>query len=297
MSIDKKYIQESRPYRRESINNQANAKNVYWGKVISIDDPSEGGRIKIRVPELDTKTPDENLPYCYPLVPKFFHIYPQVGEVVRIILEDPAYPQRSRYWIGSVISQLQKVGFDGITTALNTTNVGVGRPEKALSQYPNARGVFPEKNEIALIGKDNTDVILRNSQVEIRAGKHEVGDVFELNRTNPASFSLTYEQPNGGTETRSTSLIISDKIALISHDGIPKFKASEIDEEERNRIIANAHPLARADVLLQILEVYRRAIFQHVHPYAKLPADKSSAIVDLERLDLTSMLQNNILIN
>lgn len=296
-NFERKYVQETNPYKRQFINNEKDVKNIYWGEVVSIDDPTQGGRIQVRIPELDINIPDENLVYSYPMLPKFFHLYPQVGEVVRIFIEDTRYPQRSRYWMGSVISQLQKVNFDGVYTALNTTNIGRGTPDTAISEFPNARGVFPEQNEIALIGKDNTDVILRDKQVEIRAGKHEFNDVLTLNKLNPASLSLTYEKPSGNTQTRSTSLLISDKIALISHDGIPKFKAAEIDEDERNRIIAEGHPMARADVLAEILEIFRKAILEHIHGYPKLPADKSGAIIDLENIDLESFLQKNIVIN
>lgn len=296
MSFDRKINHES-PIDRKFSGKRTNIKNVYWGEVVSIVDTTEGGIIKVRIPELDTKTPNENLPDCYPFIPKFIHLYPKVGEVVRIILEDFEYPQRSRFWVGTVISQLQKINYDGLYTALNTTNIGRGTPDKALSQYPKAKGVFPSQNEIALIGRDNTDVILRDKQVEIRAGKHEYDDVFSLNKKNPASMSLTFEKPSGGTETRSLSLILADKIALISHDGIPKFKAADVDEDERNRIIENGHPMVRGDVLAEILEIFRKAIFEHIHPYAKMPSDKSGIILDLEKVDLESIKQNNIVIN
>lgn len=296
MTFERKITQETNPYKR-NINVQKPVRNIYWGEVISIDDPTEGGRIKVRIPELDTKTPNDNLPDCYPLMPKFFHVYPQVGEVVRIILEDTITPQRSRFWVGSVISQLQNINFDGVYTSQSTTNIGFTTPERAISEFPNARGVFPEINEIALIGRDNTDVILKNSEVQIRAGKHERDNILELNKTNPATMILTFEDVTGNTQTRSTSILLSDKIALISHDGIPKFRAAEIDQEERERIINNAHPMVRGDFLVNILEIFRNAIINHIHPYSTLPSDQSGIIVDLENINLEILKQNNILIN
>lgn len=294
MTYERKIIQQSNLYERTG-NKEKMVRNVYWGEVVSIKDDTDGGRIKVKIPELDTKTPDVNLPYCYPLIPKFIHIYPKVGEIVRIVLEDVNTPQRSRFWVGSVISQLQNVKYDNGFRALSTTNIGQTTPLQAISTIPDAKGVFPLKEDVALIGRDNTDVILREKEVQIRAGKHELNNVLALNKQNPASISLTYEQVSG--KTRSTTLVLSDKIAFISHDGIPKFKATDIDEKERNKIIKEGHPTVRGDVLAEILEIYRQAIINHVHPYPKLGSDKSGIILDLEKINLESFKQKNILIN
>ena len=58
MTFERKITQETNPYKR-NINVQKPVRNIYWGEVISIDDPTEGGRIKVRIPELDTKTPND----------------------------------------------------------------------------------------------------------------------------------------------------------------------------------------------------------------------------------------------
>ena len=296
MTYEKKTIIQSNPYKRP-INQEKSVKNVYWGEVISIRDNIEGGRIQVRIPDLDNKTPNENLPYAYPLLPKYFHIFPQPGEVVRILIEDVQYPQRSRFWIGSVISQLQKIEFDTVYTALATTNLGTTAPEQALETIPSAKGVFPKQNDVALIGKNNTDLILRVGDAEMRAGKHVLDDVLELNQDNPASVRLVFEQNTGNTDTTSSVITMADKIALISHDGIPKFKATEVDQQERERIFNQAHPLGRGDLIVEAFELLRRAIIEHIHPYSKMPTDISGIINDLERIDFTQILQNNILIN
>lgn len=292
--IEKKTILQSDPYKRD-INKQKDVRNVYWGEVVSIDDPTDGGRIRVRIADLDNKTPNENLPYAYPLIPKHFHIYPQVGEVVRIILEDVNYPQRSRFWMGSVISQPHKIGYDNIYTALSTTNLAVTAPEKAPSTYPEAKGVYPNIEDIALVGRENTDLILRERDVELRAGKHEYDNNLVLNKKNPASVRLLFEQISG--KTQSSVVTMADKIAFISHEGIPKFKAAQIDEKEREEIFATGHPLGRGDVIVEALEILRKAIIQHIHPYSGLPSDKSGIIIDLEKVDFTKILQRNIVIN
>lgn len=289
---DKKYVQSSNPYGKTT-NKQNAVKNMYYGEVVSIDDQTEGGRIQVRIADLDDRTLNADLPYAYPAIPKFLHIYPQVGEVVRIFLEDVRYPQRGRQWAGSVISQLHKIGRDGYLTALSTTNVALGSPDKAPSQYPNAVGVFPDINDIGLIGRDNTEVMLKTRQVLIRAGRHMVDDILALNKKNPATIQMDINAEG----TQSSIIHLADKIAFISHEGNPKLPAINYDEATINRIFNEAHPIGRGDIIAQILDVFRKAIIQHIHGYSGLPADKDSIIADLEKIDLTQILQNNIRIN
>ena len=177
-TYERKYVHQTDPYKRTGNNTAKEIQNIYYGEVITIEDETDGGRIKVRIADLDSKTVNENLPWAFPILPKFFHLYPQVGETVRIFIEDVRYPQRSRFWMGSVVSQLQKIDFDSIYTSISTTNVNLTAPEKAISTYPDAVGVFPNKEDVALIGRDNTDVILRVRDVEIRAGKNENENVF-----------------------------------------------------------------------------------------------------------------------
>lgn len=295
MAFDKPILQTSNPNKTEHANIVRN-RTIYYGEVISITDETDGGKIRVRIPELDNRTSDEELPWSYPLIPKFFHIYPQVGEIVRIFIEDTKFPERSRFWMGSVISQPQKIGFDSKFTALSTTNLGLTSPEKAPSTYPDADGVYPLKTDIAIVGKVNTDVILRVNEIHIRAGKHENNEVLKLNTKNPASIDMVFE-PLNEDEYYSNTLIMSDKIALISHSGNPQFKAARLTSEDRVRIFEEGHPIARADVLIEALEVIRVALINHIHGYSGLPADKTAVIKKLEELQFEQILQKNIVTN
>jgi hypothetical protein len=266
---------------------------MYYGEVVSIVDPTDGGRIKVRIADLDDKTLNDDLPYAYPAIPKFLHIYPQVGEVVRVFLQDIRYRQRGRHWTGSAISQLQKIGRDGYLTALSTTNLALGAPDKAPSQFPDAKGVFPDIGDIGLIGRDNTEMMLKPKQILIRAGRHDVNNMLELNRTNPATIQMDIS-----ADGKQSSIIqLANKIAFIAHDGNPKLPATNYDSATIARIFEEAHPMLRGDLVIQVLEIYRKAIRLHSHPYPNLPADKDDIINDIEKIDLTQLLQNNIRIN
>jgi hypothetical protein len=296
MPLDKPILQTSNPYK--SVTDTVSiTRTIYYGEVISIEDPTDGGRIQVKIQGFDNRTANADLPWCYPLLPKFFHIYPQVGEVVRIFIEDIKYPERSRFWLGSIISQPQKIGFDSIYTALSTTNMALTIPEPAPVTFPDAEGVYPLKTDVAIVGKINTDVILRINEVHLRAGKHENDNVLKLNTKNPAQISLVFEQQKKTNEYYSNTVIMSDKIALISHDGIPQFKAARLTPEDRVKIFESGHPLARADVLVDALNIIRKALINHIHGYSGLPADKNAVIKDLENMNLDAILQKNIVIN
>lgn len=297
MPFDKPIVQTSNPNKREHANIVRN-RTIFYGEVMSISDETDGGRIQVRIPELDNKTANNELPWSYPLTPKFFHIFPQVGEMVRIFLEDTKFPERSRFWMGPIVSQPQKIGFDSKFTALSTTNLGLTRPEKAPSTYPDANGVYPTKEDVAIVGKVNSDVILRLNEVHIRAGKHENGDVLKLNTKNPASINMVFEPLDGNEDQYySNTIIQSDKIALISHDGIPQFKAARMTPEDRVRIFEEGHPIARSDVLIEALEVIRMALLTHIHPYSGMNVDKNAIIKKLEELQFELISQKNIVTN
>ena len=296
MAYDKPIQQTSNPYRREGSVITV-TRTIYYGEVVSIDDPTDGGRIKVKIPDLDNKTSNPELPWCYPVVPKFFHVYPKVGEMVRIFIEDIKYPERSRYWEGPIISQPQKINFDTSYTALSTTNMGLTNPQPAVSTYPDADGVYPLIEDIAIIGRVNTDIILRINQVSIRAGKHEDGNVLKLNVKNPATLDMIFEPIGNTTEFYSNTIIQSDKIAIISHTGDPQFKAARLTPADRQRIFSDGHPLGRADLIVEALKVIRDSIIQHIHPYSNLPADKTAIIDSLNSINFDAILQKNIVIN
>ena len=294
--MDKPILQKSGSnVYRQTGSDDISTRFVYYGEVVSVDDETDGGRIKVRVDGLDNKTSNDNLPWSYPELTKFFHIYPKVGEVVRVTIENLKYPQRSRFWSGPIISQLHKTKFDGIYTSLSTTNMALVRPDKAPSTFPDADGVYPKKDDVAILGRVNNDIILRRNETYIRTGKHFDNNVLELNTKNPAILSQHFEQNDN--DMRSSTVVLSDKIALITHQGRPKFKATELTKEDRDKIFENGHPIARADILVEILDKIRRAILLHIHGYHALPADKNLIITELEKLNFDEILQKNVVTN
>lgn len=296
MGFDKPTFQTSNPYKSHDGTADI-TRTIYYGEVVNIDDPTEGMRIQVKILGLDNQTTNEDLPWCYPLMPKFFYVLPKVGEYVRILLEDKKYPIRSRFWEGPVISQLTKLEFDSIYTALSTTNMALTNPDPAPNTFPNAVGIYPGPEDVALLGRVNADIILKLNEVQIRAGQHDNDDVLTLNTLNPATIDMNFEQVQNSTDYYSNTVIQADKIAIISHTGDPQFKAAQLTPTDRVNIFENGHPMARADVLVEALEIIRTALINHIHGYANLPADITAAIINLQQIDFTAIMQKNIVIN
>jgi hypothetical protein len=295
MEYEKHHLQTSNPFKKET-NKENPVRNIYYGEVVSIDDEYEGGRIRARIADLDNKTSNENLPLAMPMLPKHFWIIPQVGEVVRIFIEDIRYPQRARHWMGSVISQPQKIGYDGYFTALSTSNISNVNPETSPSSYPEAEGVFPSKKDVALLGRDNADVILKDKEIQIRVGKHKIDNVLALNKQNPAFIQMNFYSSKENS-TSSSIVSMADRIAFLSHDGNPKLKSFSLTQDDVEKIFTDAHPMGRGDLIVQALEIFRKALLEHMHPYSGMPADPSAVIKQLQEIDFSKILQQNIRIN
>ena len=169
---------------------------MYIGKVVSTDDITEVGGIKVRINGID-KDADNELPVALPLIPKFLNIYPDVGEAVFIFQYKhkeglKTATKSKRYWIGPIVSQLQNLEKEDYNDALTQEPDGYNNPGLPVSSLKGANGAYPNKKDIALQGRDNTDIILKNKEIQIRAGKFDIADNLKFNKKDPAYIQLKY---------------------------------------------------------------------------------------------------------
>lgn len=188
-------------------------KYIYWGEVVSIDDPFESREIKVRIPDIDkTISNNADLPPCYPALSAFFHFVPNIGERVLVFLDriykaDKIVNQEKRYYLSVSISQPQNIENDPYYYTANSNETdGWTRRETPISQVPSARGSYPRKNEISFIGRNNADVSLRDNEVIIRAGRHEKDKYEQFNRKNPAFIQLRYGLNNAGKQVNTRTV-------------------------------------------------------------------------------------------
>lgn len=242
-------------------------------QVTAIDDPTDTGQITVAIKGITDKVNNYKV---YPLLPKHINIIPKVGESVFIVksnLGDDSYA--TGYYLGPLISQPHKIKKDEyFFTALNTTHDGYkSLLDVAPSNLVDAAGVYPKKEHIAVLGRDNTDVVQKNAEVLLRAGKHVMGNPLKFNKENPGYIQIKYS--NHDEKTRSTVNVVADKINLLTHKGGGNYSLTDrehsITEAELDKIIEKAHPLPYGDVLVKFLKIMKTYMLSHAHPYHGLP--------------------------
>jgi hypothetical protein len=216
--------------------------------------------------------------------------------------------------MGPIISQPQMLTHDNhFYTSKSAFSSGFVEPKASSGTVPENLGVNPSKSDVALQGRENSDVILRKNEALIRAGKYSTpknkSDIKLFNKKDPAYIQLKNDviiKKEKDKEVKGTvTNIVASKINLLTHEeGRPRFvlndQNKQITDSELLNILENAHPLAFGDVLIEYLKLQREAFTSHVHPYhGKKPQDLSGAD-DIDRylsFNIDSILSKNIRIN
>lgn len=307
------------------ISSSVTIKTVQIAKVVSVDDNNALGRIKVRIPGPtsiggDGDTPLEQLPWAYPMVPRFFSVTPKVDEAVFVMVFSQDKLHSDRLYLGPIISQFPNLDFDSINDRALTPFTFAQIPPKVNYEQINAiNGVFPKTEDVSIQGRYNTDIIFRRNEILIRAGKFVTSQPnnnnpypFQFNDTSQGFIQIRNDIPieppkeNGNQLRGSVANIMANKINLLGYiDGSPRFNINQIDQlsnDEILNILENAHPLPFGDVLIQYLRLFKTAFINHVHNNNGLKptgtGDKSVAnfVKQAEALE-NAMLSKNIRIN
>ncbi len=293
--------------------NSTNDKNksasiISIGQVVSNVDPADGGRLKVRIKGVDEQTSNANLPYALPMIPKFVNIIPNVGETVLIFTFSSNNKYENRLWVGPFISQPQKLKNDPyFYSSTSLFDGGVVEPEKAPSVIPDANGVYPSKENIALQGRDNSDITFKPNEIVLRAGKFVINNNLEFNKKNPTYIQLKFNvitkaaTDNSVEERGGVTNIVSNKINLLSHNGSPRFNLSDqtslITDDELKLILTKTHPLVYGDVLIDFINLVKEYISSHTHPYSGLPAVPTTNVQSILNFNLEGLVSQNVRTN
>lgn len=250
---------------------------IYIGKVISLGvNIYDDHIIKVRLKGIDDKISDKELVECHSLLPKHLNIIPKVGEYVKILFWNTKNLQQLREYIGPIISQPQKLKKD--TNPFTTQQFSTISPETSDKAIADSKGVYMEKEDIGMQGRDNTDIIQREKEIVLRAGKHEIDNNLKLNKKNP---SFVHQKiSNDGKVTSSN--IIANKINLITHDGNPTLRgmipdktsddivdifSGKISDKVQEQINKNSHSIVYGDKLVEFIELIKDFLLNHSLPY------------------------------
>lgn len=301
----------------------------YYGIVIRIDDPYDAGRIKVRLEGVDknivlqsggnNKQQNQNLgnnetdaylPWCEPLLPKFINVVPKVGEMVKVAVFDYRNKQQRRQYIGPVIGQENPLDFQQSNYNIAKIQVENSGYNPAINKWPDSKqgvwGVYPNKSDIALLGRRNTDLILRNKsnydEIILRSGKIDYRNLNQpypvsLNKKNPAYVTINHTFPKKNKTTTQIGLglnddrthvnLVADKLNLISHMGSSsKGKSPAIlngDNIDLQIITENSklHPVIYGDLIWDMLEKLRAYVEGHIHKASRREPDGDKTKNDL----------------
>lgn len=300
---------------------------LYFAQVISADDPEAAGRIKVRIKGLDDKKTNEDIPYCWPFLPLYLNIIPKKGETVKIILYDAKNEDSYREYIGPIIPQIgpKLIGSDNFNES-KAGREGVGIPfSKSIKSIATAKdGLYPKEDEIAIQGRNNTDIIFRDSNIMIRAAKFLPNQPIVKNEKNPAYIEIKTTYPkrgstkkNGGSslktipfniikdiasrdynETRTDINLVSNKLFLIGRDTNSAIVKAYPSDEEWKNMEDKLHPIVYGDILHDFIKKLFEWVKSHQHPYHNVVQNPSvPAFIELQRwvtFDLPKLLSKNI---
>lgn len=107
-----------------------------------------------------------------PFLPTYINIVPKVKENIKIIFHNTKLRFQNKEYIGPTISQPQKYFYEDYNSGRKLYSPGtLFKENKSIKGEADTEGIFPYENTIALNGRNNSDIIMGNREVIIRAGK------------------------------------------------------------------------------------------------------------------------------
>lgn len=292
---------------------------IRFGRVTNVIDEHGGGRIQARTPFDNKIEKDADLPFYIPLLPKMFYVVPKVGETVLLLSMAPGEFNNFNFYIGPLISQEDKLYYEDADASLRITETGyIGwgiNPRERRGVKPT---LFPELNDIAIEGRKDTGIQLKDEEVRIKAGVKVVDDSGTKNNTkNPAFISLKYYPKNDYDMDgfKSTATIVADKINLIGTPAASKDYATKeipvtenkdpnstesdnlISDSAMRELVNKAHQVPYGDKLIEFLEILKTALAKHVHPFPTMAPCNDENMKAVSSYNLQDTLSDIVRIN
>jgi len=300
------------------------SRNIYPAIVISNEDPLGMKRVVARIIDpnnlgeegvinkgggRDRDTPDEDLPLCVPMFPNHFHIVPFVDEMVYLFLENPSDNSAPRYYMGSQINtpfKLKFQSFDEAHRVFKDTEFNLNAQKDAKLS---TEDVYPKIGDIAIQGRNDSDVMLKNREVFLTAGKLIKGTT-NINTEYPSQFQLI-QQENDNEENAdlipnySQANLTSTNINLFSprgtfrDEGIAQFEIND-DLESFEGVASALHPAVFGDELIKLLDLIVKVMLNHIHtphkPLVTIPESEELSAYTIDG-ELQRLISNHIRIN
>ena len=170
-------------------------KIIYGGKVVDSNDPFMMGRVRVypenqnisdrlaSIPDWDESKDKWGVkdPFVFlPLLPYFVYQVPKVDEYVHVLYSNPSNKtQKNQFYVQGPFSSPTRIMEENHNSSKTFLEAGIRnvRYPKLRDNdnrlKPNTVGIYPEPQDIAILGRNNSDLILKDGEVLLRAGKHK----------------------------------------------------------------------------------------------------------------------------
>jgi hypothetical protein len=328
--------------KKNEFENLSNFKSVRFGIVTSVDSipitsNDEGQKerdrrynadpfiIRTRVlgGNFDKNKSINELPNCFPLIPKHVSVPPKVGELVLLFFFSEDLKNSDRLYIGPLVSSLQNIFKEEVEDATSSFAIGLKSPTEDLSKVEELRGVYPDNKDVSLQGRDNTDIQFGTGEIRFRAGKFKISESGgktrkSYNDKNPAYIQIRYDAPlekadeDGKQKKGSVANIVADKINILGvqspieagRDNGDTISLTDrehlINDKSLIAILERAEPVMFGNRTIDYITKLENFVLTHVHRgngVEGVTLDNNETKKILTSFDKSSLLSENVRIN
>ena len=190
----------------------------YYAKVVDNQDPLNLGRVRAQVLTDDTEAIRQSVedfnvvtdawsekdPFVFnSLLPIYIWSVPKVDELLQIYYHDTDDAQfLNAYYIQGPFSRIQNIVLEnyaqseryGDIRGIRLNGSKFIRNTDGSFKNPDPNGVFPDPGDVAVMGRGSTDLVLKENELLLRAGKYKgelVGDKDPVGNKNRAFLQLS----------------------------------------------------------------------------------------------------------
>jgi hypothetical protein len=198
------------------------------------------------------------------------------GEMVFIILENPDQNTSTRFWVGPIMTSKYKLNFQSYSEAVKILDYTNHPSNQNVETIPSKSRVWPTKSDVGLMGRNDSQILLRPREVHLSAGIFKKG-TYEANEEHPSYIQLKQVDLNPSSSptdiqrfSHSQINAVSTNINLVSPRG--KFRDVSLKKFENNpdleslgELAERLHPAVFGDELVKLIDLIIKYLLNHIH--------------------------------